>query len=753
MKRTLTCLLTCGTLALVNLLAIASLTCSAIATRPGMGNLRYRLARRKNFDPTKNGKCGRECRKVTDGIENSIPKPVRFIVRFPQKNTPISFLQMKTIVSNDYVSNKGVDVVTLPHLRVHIMEPSPESTPEDLESVRQYLINHGINVEDDDTVYLTSAGDYKIASTSTAANLSNRENPTGNYGSHVKSQEKQTNGNKKKPKVGNGKKAKKHNKVKRSVDENRSEAPKDENRGEAPRDENIGEAPRDENRGEAPRDENRGEAPRDENRGEAPKDENRGEAPRDENRGEAPRDENRGEAPRDENIGEAPKDENIGEAPKDENIGEAPKDENIGEAPKDENDPNKTKDTAAANNGGDNNQEEPPNRGNKTEATNDSDTEERPEIKKEKEVFTYAKQQWYISTMQISIAMEKLRTLKTSPIKVCIIDTGVDYNNKSLLHAFVPGNEQPEGNGEEANEPEYGIDAIEETYDPMDQHGHGTAIAGLIAGRMTDGYGITGVNPDARIIACKAFDTELKGRLSNVLKCINYCIDRGADVQNHSWTLPGSSLTLLNVFKILERKGVLVTVSAGNMLPGGPKEPDIRLEHVVPATYTSFFSNMVTVAGFQRVSEEVMADRISKCKSRRARSDTCVSSSLEPYEMYSNTQYGIHICQLVAPAKDLYTLGLNNTMVMVEGASFATGIMSGIGSLMLSAVFHNLMVAPTVLPQFFRHSIMKLKDAQGKVRWGGYVNALLALNNISAYIDHHHRKLRKRRALLNQKRM
>ncbi|GFE54895.1 subtilisin-like protease [Babesia ovis] len=586
----------------------------------------------KVFDPEKPDECGRECRRVLNGVENSIPKPIRFIARFPRRSKRASSNDSRDIIDVDSIASKGIDVVTLHHLNAYIIEPKPESTPSELEAIRKYLKDNGVVVENDEIAYLTSYGAAEVAPTEAASvsvpvqdgNMPNTEDG--------KTGDRNVDGD------SNGKRRRRKNGVGLGLNGRNNEGGR---RGNG----------RKRNRGQNQDGGADGETP------------NR----RNKKRG-------RGGKRRNKKPGK------------------------------------NVNGDANGNKGGD--------RVNK------------------KNMLQYAKEQWYIPMLEIDKAMERLQTLKTSPMTVCIIDTGVDYNNKALLHAFGPSGENKDGEEEEhSGDRRYGINAIDETYDPMDLHGHGTGIAGLIAGKMIGSYGITGINPNVRLVACKAFGMDLKGRLSDVLKCMNYCMDRKADIQNHSWTLPAYNSTLLSAFKILEQKNVLMVVSAGNMVPGGPREPDIKIEHVLPATFASFFSNILTVAGLEKVDEVVMEERLERCRSRRTKPDTCDVSKLDPYQLYSKTQYGKHICQVIAPAKDIYTLGLQNTMVMVEGVSFATGIMSGVTSILLSAVVLDMSIGAIVVPNFIEKNVIKMKQTKDKVRWGGYVSAHKCLDNVYHHLQ------------------
>ena len=63
----------------------------------------------------------------------------------------------------------------------------------------------------------------------------------------------------------------------------------------------------------------------------------------------------------------------------------------------------------------------------------------------------------------------------------------------------------------------------------MDDNGHGTHIAGIIAATK-NGKGTVGVAPDAEIYAIKVSDSRGKGSFSGLVKVINWAIENDMDV-------------------------------------------------------------------------------------------------------------------------------------------------------------------------------------------------------------------------------
>jgi serine protease AprX len=109
---------------------------------------------------------------------------------------------------------------------------------------------------------------------------------------------------------------------------------------------------------------------------------------------------------------------------------------------------------------------------------------------------------------------------------------------------------------------------------PYDDNGHGTHVAGIIAGNGYDSNGEkAGIAPKANIVSLKVLDAEGKGTISNIIAALNWIAKNGgaynikvvnmsvgAGVYESYWTDP---LTL--AAKAVTDKGITVVAAAGNM--------------------------------------------------------------------------------------------------------------------------------------------------------------------------------------------
>jgi len=99
---------------------------------------------------------------------------------------------------------------------------------------------------------------------------------------------------------------------------------------------------------------------------------------------------------------------------------------------------------------------------------------------------------------------------------VCVIDTGVDYTHPNMGGCTSTSNLN---DGSCAKVPG-GYDFVNTDQNPIDDHNHGTHVAGIVAS-ANETY--RGIAPDARIIAIKALDSAGNGEFGDVAAGIEWC--------------------------------------------------------------------------------------------------------------------------------------------------------------------------------------------------------------------------------------
>ncbi|MBF0491677.1 MAG: S8 family serine peptidase [Deltaproteobacteria bacterium] len=152
---------------------------------------------------------------------------------------------------------------------------------------------------------------------------------------------------------------------------------------------------------------------------------------------------------------------------------------------------------------------------------------------------------------------------------VAVIDTGIDYTHPDLAANMwvnpgeIPGNGiDDDGNG--YIDDVYGYDFANHDGDPMDDHFHGTHVAGTIGAVGNNGIGVSGVAWKAKLMALKFMDSSGSGSYSAAVEAIEYAIHNGAKVLNNSWGSTFNDPTLEAILNASNSAGVIFVAAAGN---------------------------------------------------------------------------------------------------------------------------------------------------------------------------------------------
>lgn len=129
---------------------------------------------------------------------------------------------------------------------------------------------------------------------------------------------------------------------------------------------------------------------------------------------------------------------------------------------------------------------------------------------------------------------------------VAVIDTGVDLDHPDLQQNLVAGKTFVSG-----------------TTSPNDDQGHGTHVAGIVAGVGNNG-GIIGVAPEARIMPVKVLNSSGNGSIFDVADGISWAVDHGARIINLSLGSSQNSSTLTSAVNYAYTKGAFIVAAAGN---------------------------------------------------------------------------------------------------------------------------------------------------------------------------------------------
>jgi thermitase len=179
---------------------------------------------------------------------------------------------------------------------------------------------------------------------------------------------------------------------------------------------------------------------------------------------------------------------------------------------------------------------------------------------------------FFVGTADADIDAPEAWAISTgSPaVTVAVIDTGIDYTHPDLASHYAGG-----------------YDFVHSTFDPLDDHGHGTHVAGTIAASLENltgspgaAEGVVGVAPQARLLAYKVCAAD--GTCSDfaVIQAIARAVADGARVINMSLGDTQYSQALADAVQDAWNAGVVIVAGAGNDGTTAPFYP-AALENVV----------------------------------------------------------------------------------------------------------------------------------------------------------------------------
>ena len=168
----------------------------------------------------------------------------------------------------------------------------------------------------------------------------------------------------------------------------------------------------------------------------------------------------------------------------------------------------------------------------------------------------------------IQVSRVWARTTGSQQLKVAVIDSGIDFTHPDLEKQRW-SNAKEIANGKDDDNDLYvddvnGWDFVTDSRIPMDDNGHGTNVAGIIAAEGNNNLGISGVLWKASLMNLRVLDAHGIGDIARAIEAIDYAVDHGALVINLSWGTDEKSLFLKDAIRRASRNGVVVVCSAGN---------------------------------------------------------------------------------------------------------------------------------------------------------------------------------------------
>jgi hypothetical protein len=227
-------------------------------------------------------------------------------------------------------------------------------------------------------------------------------------------------------------------------------------------------------------------------------------------------------------------------------------------------------------------------------------------------------------------------------VRVAVIDTGIDYTHPDLGGAFGPTHKVIGG-----------YDFVNGDDDPMDDHGHGTHVAGIVAANGT----VKGVAPDARLLAYKVLDQHGSGSFSTVIDGINRALDPD---QN----------------PLTDDAVEIITMSLG-----GPGDPDDAVSQAVD-TAVSAGVVCTIAAGNSGAYWTILSPGTARRAITVGASDN--SDQIAPFSSRGPTKgtYAIKP-DVTAPGVAIHSTYLNHGYAVMSGTSMATPQVAGAAALLL----------------------------------------------------------------------
>ena len=282
-------------------------------------------------------------------------------------------------------------------------------------------------------------------------------------------------------------------------------------------------------------------------------------------------------------------------------------------------------------------------------------------------------------------------------IKVAVIDTGINYSHPDLGGGFGSGKKVASGYDFANNDP-----------DPMDDHGHGTHVAGTVAANGS----IKGVAPNATLFAVKVLNSAGSGSLSSIIAGIDWSVANGADIISMSLggtTQPTDEFeSVLNmVSDAAVDKGVVVVVAAGNSGPG-----------TGTIAYPGSSRKVITVGASDDKDTSSIGD-----------------DTIAPFSSRGPSAFGRLDPEVVAPGVNINSTSYTGNYTIMSGTSMATPHVSGAAALLLQK---NHSLTPAEVRRILMHTASNLTALNIHVfeKGAGIINLTNTFTyNISATIN------------------
>lgn len=248
-------------------------------------------------------------------------------------------------------------------------------------------------------------------------------------------------------------------------------------------------------------------------------------------------------------------------------------------------------------------------------------------------------------------------TVRTSPVIVAVIDTGVDYSHPDLKANMWVNLAEKNGKANVDDDKNgvvddiYGANFIPKTPsgNPMDDNRHGTHCAGTIGGVGNNRIGVAGVNWKVKIMAVKFLSAGGSGRISDAIECVDYARRNGARIMSNSWGGGGYNKAMDQAIERARKARILFVAAAGNRPLDNDKKPHY------PSSYKH--NNVFAIGSIESNNKKS-----------------------------SFSAFGKTSVDIFAPGRTIYSTLPNNRYGSLTGTSMATPHAAGAAALFLGHV-------------------------------------------------------------------
>ncbi|OLN97165.1 Subtilisin DY [Colletotrichum chlorophyti] len=241
-------------------------------------------------------------------------------------------------------------------------------------------------------------------------------------------------------------------------------------------------------------------------------------------------------------------------------------------------------------------------------------------------------------------------------VKIAVVDSGIWYKHEALGGGFGEGFKIAGGYDfvGDAYWPQFGYEK-EPDADPIDLSGHGTHVAGIIAGK-TDNF--SGVAPEASLYAYKVMTQMGSTDSATLIESFLAAYNDGVDIITAS--IGGSNGWAEEAWAVVASRiveqGVVVTISAANAGAQGP----------FYGSSGSSGKNVLAVASADAITVDIV--RASSFTSWGLLNDLSVKPDI------------------TAPGGDIYSTYLDNGWTTMSGTSMSCPYVAGVAALYISAL-------------------------------------------------------------------